>query len=99
LVAGPAIACTALLEDLEHLVLGVGGVERVERAALGRALQRLGVQLEQLRGLRALDAALDERLQDVVHDVDGVDEVRRGAARGRRRVVELVREPGRHRAQ
>ena len=60
-------------------VLGVGGVERASAGAAGRAVERLLVQREQLLGLLALDAGLDERAQRVV------DDAQRLARAGRRR--------------
>ena len=65
----------AVLERVEHRVLGVGRVEGVERPAHHAHPERLLLEPEQLLGVGALDAALHERAQRVVDDLDGVDEV------------------------
>ena len=84
---------------VEHRVLGVGGVERVERRALRGALERLALEREQLLGVLALDAGLDERASASSMTSSASTRSRRRALGRGRRVVELVREPGRHRAE
>src|SRR3954454_24147628 len=95
----PRLADLHVLEQLEHLVLGIGGGDGIERLALLGALDRLLLGLEQLRRVLALDAGLHERAQRVVGDLERFHE-RAGRALGRGGgVVELVREPGGHRAE
>jgi hypothetical protein len=95
----PGLADPEVLERLAQLVLGVGGVECVQRRAALRAAQCLGLERDQGLGRIALDPGLDEARDRADHDVDGLGQLHGRAARGRRRVVELVREPGGHRAE
>ena len=87
------------LDPVEHLVLGVGGVQRAHRRAGGGLVERAAVQLDELRGVLALDARRHERADRRADRVERFDELGCGTARGGGGVVELVREPSRHRAQ
>ena len=95
----PRLGHAQRLEPLEQRILGVGGVERVERGAPGCALDRLRVQGDELRGILALDAGLHEPAQRRADDVDCLHHLVGGTAGGGRGVVELVREPGGHRSE
>ncbi len=66
---------------------------RRARSRRGGALGGLLLQLHELRGVLALDAALDERPQRGADRVERFGQLRRGAPRGGGGVVELVREP------
>ena len=95
----PRLGHAERLEALEQLVLGVGGVERVERGLRGRRGERLALQRDERLGVLALDARLDEAAHRRADDVERVGQLGRGALGGGRRVVELVRQPGGHRAE
>ena len=95
----PGLGHAERLEPLQQRVLGVGGVERVERRAPVRPLDRLRVQGHELGGILALDAGFHEAAQRRADDVDGLHHLPGGAARRRGRVVQLVREPCGHRAE
>ena len=107
-VAGPAIACTRVTHSASSPAAGSSGAENrhasrmpaaSKQAVRDAALERLLLDREQLRGVVALDAALDGRPQCAVDGLNAVGEVAGGAASGGCRVVELVRETGRHRPQ
>ena len=65
----------------------------------GRARDRLLLQRDELLGLVALDPGLDELRQRRADHLERLGHLRGGARGGRGRVVELVGEPGGHRAQ
>ena len=89
----------SLLEARQQLVLGVGCVERVERGRRRHVCDGLLLQRQQLRRLLALHACLDELGERRADRVERLGELRRGAARSRGRVVQLVRESRRHRPE
>ncbi len=95
----PGLARAQPFEMLAQLVLRVGGVERVEAAARRRTGHRLVVQLDELGRAVSPEADVDERVEGGVGHVERLGELGGGALRGRRRVVQLVRQPGRHRPQ
>ncbi len=97
--SAPGLAHVELLERLEHLVLGVGGVERPEGAALGGGPHGLALQGHELLGLRALDARLDEPPDDRPEHLEGLGQIGCRALGRRGGVVELVGQAGGHRAQ
>ena len=70
-----------------------------ERGRARGALGGLLLQLHELRGVLALDAALDEGPQRGADRVERFGELRRGAPRGGGGVAQLVREPRGHRAE
>jgi hypothetical protein len=95
----PRLVDAEVLEPVEHVVLGVGRVDGAARLrgvgpGLGLALQR-----HEPLGVLALQARLDERGDHAERDLQRVGQLRGGALDRRRRVVELVREAGGHRAQ
>ena len=57
------------------------------------------MQRDELGGILALDPGLDEPAQRRADDVDRLDHLIGGTAGSRRGIVQLVREPGGHRAQ
>ena len=94
-------ATPSVLERVEHLVLGVGGVERDRaRCASARvAAPRAGASTSSSR-LLALDARLRRTRPSVEPSTSSASARSAGGALGGRgRVVELVREPGGHRAE
>ena len=96
----PRLGDAERLEALEQLVLGIGGVERVERGAARGPLDRLARAARRaLAASLALDPGLDEAAERRADDVERLGHLRGRAAGGGGRVVELVREPGGHRAE
>ena len=95
----PRVRHVVRLEPVADRVLGVGGVEPVARGGGQRALVRLALEREEHLGVGTLDAGVDERGHRPVERVERVGERGRGPLGGRRRVVELVREPRRHLAE
>ena len=79
----PGLRHAERLQALEQRVLGVGGVERVERRAARRPRDGLAVQGDQLRGVVALDARLHEAPQRRPDHVDRLDHLRRQPGRPR----------------
>ena len=94
---GSAIA--EVLEAVEELVLGVGGVERVELASARRGRARAWRGARRARRVGALDARLDEAADRPADDLERLDHLRGRALRGGGGVVELVREAGRQLAE
>ena len=96
----PRLADAEALERLEQRVLGVGGVERRQRA-LARAARSIASRCIATSSCAcvALDPRVDEQPDRRGQHVERLGEIGGGAARGGGRVVELVREPGRHRAE
>ena len=95
----PRLRHPELLEPRQQLVLGVGRIERAERGLTLGARDRLPVQRDECLGVAALDARLHEPAHRRAHDLERLGHLRRGAARRRRRVVQLVGQPGGHRAE
>ena len=95
----PRLRHAERLEALEQRILGVGGIERVQRGAARRALDRLRVQRDEPGGILALDAGLDEASQRRADDVDRLHHLIGGAPGSRRGIVELVRQARGHRAE
>ena len=97
----PAVLDPAVLEDVEHRVLGVGRVERVEpsRRAMQLPERLLLERRAASRRRRARCRSRRTPRSAWLMTSTASTRSRRRAARGRGRVVELVREPGGHRAQ
>ena len=64
----PRLLDADVLERLEQLVLGVGGVQRAERVELARRGDRLLLERDELLGLGALDARRTTNRSIVVGD-------------------------------
>ena len=95
----PRIGDSQRLEPFAHLVFGVGGVERGQGAALARLAEGLFAEIGDPGGALAFHAGVDERPQRRVHHVQRLTQLLGRPPRRRRRVVQLVREPGGHRAE
>ena len=85
-----------VLQALEQRLLGVGDVEGVDRRPRGHPVHRLALQADEHGRVLALEAGVDERGDRAGDGLHGLLELRGGAARGGRRVVELVREARGH---
>ena len=85
-----------VLQALEQRLLGVGDVEGVERRPRGHPSIASRCSADEPLGVLALEAGVDERGDRAGDDLHGLLELRGGAARGGRRVVELVREARGH---
>ena len=85
-----------VLQALEQRLLGVGDVEGVDRRPRGHPVHRLALQADEHGGVLALEAGVDERGDRAGDRLHRLLELRGGAARGSRRVVELVREARGH---
>jgi hypothetical protein len=95
----PGLGDAESFEAFQQLLLGVGGVQGVELRTGGGAVDRLLPEGEQRLGVGALQAGLDEAAHGGADDVERLGELRGGALGRSGGVVELVGEPGRHRAQ
>ena len=95
----PGLGHLPALEPVEQLVLAVGGLELVHRLPRRRLFDHLALQRREPRGVCALDPTLGEGPQGGLDRVERVGQLARAAPRRGRRVVELVREAGRHLAQ
>ena len=84
---------------LDQLLLGIARLESLQLVAALGGLERLAVQLDQLLGLRALDPRVHEAVDRRPHHVERLGQLPRRALRGGGGVVELVSQPGRHRAE
>ena len=84
---------------LEQRVLGIGGVQGSEGREPSRAGERLALQSDELLRVGALDPGFHEMPERGPKDVERLGHLCRRAACRRRRVVQLVREAGRHRAE
>ena len=95
----PGLGHPELLQAFGQHLLGIARLEPLHLvAALGRP-ERVAVQLHQLLGLRALDPRVHEAVDRRAHHVERLGQLPRRALRRGGGVVELVSEPGRHRAE
>jgi len=95
----PGLGDAERLQTGEQVVLGVGGVERVEASRCGGPLDRLALQRDQLLGFGALDPRLDEARDRRADRLEHLGHLRSCPAGSRGRIVELVREAGGHRPE
>ena len=90
----PRLGDAEVLEAVEDLVLGVGGVERADRARARRRARPPARAARRASPPGALDARTRRSGDRPAHDLERLDHLRRGALRGGGGVVELVREAG-----
>ena len=95
----PAAADAVLLQPVGELVLGVAGLDRAELRRLGDPLDGLLLQLDQRRQRPGSIRAVGDHRQLVPHPGDPLAQRGGGPHRGRGRVVQLVGQPGRQRAE
>ena len=95
----PGLGHPELLQALGQHLLGIARLEPLHLVAALGGLERLAVQLDQLLGLSALDPRVHEAVDRRPHHVERLGQLPRRALRRGGGVVELVSQPGRHRAE
>ena len=95
----PGLGHLELLQAVDQRVLGIARLESLQVVAALGGLKRVAVQLDQLLGLRALDPRVHEAVDRRPDHVERLGKLPRRALRRGGGVVQLVSQPGRHRAE